>query len=155
MAFNQLNVINYPNTNTFTGGAGLTVALASVTSGSYASASGLVIPVGSPAFNIEFDSLCAVISAGITTSSLTATTVWQGSNDDSNWLTIYGTNGAAYVQRPATGTGTLVTTTYAQKLEMNPSFKYLRMAVLVGGTTGASGDNVTVGYCWRKRWIGA
>lgn len=162
MAFNQLVVKSY-----FTGAAnafasplgsynGSKIALNTVTSGSTASTAGLVIACAGSQFNIEWDSLAAVVETGITTTSLTVTSKWQVSNDGTNWVDFLGLNCAANVQVAAAGSGSLVTTQYVQGFPgVNPGFPYIRLAVKTGGATGGTGDNVTVAYNFRKRWTGA
>lgn len=142
----QTNVI--PSTAT-----GFQVALNTVTSGTTVSGTGLVLPVIGVT-NIEFDSLFAIIQTNLTTSTLTVTPVWQQSDDNTNWRTITPMNGAAYVQWPPTGTGSLVNTCEEQAFAgCNPAARYIRIAFTVGGTTGASGDNIVASYRWRKRFV--
>lgn len=162
MAFNQLVVKSY-STGAATAFAaplasynGSNILLNGITAASTVSSAGLVIPVGGPQFNIEWDSLVAVVQTRLTTATITAQTLWQGSNDGTNWVNILGTNGAANVTVAAAGTGSLVNTTYAQAfVGINPPFPYLRIACLVGVATGAAGDTVTCAYNFRKRWTGA
>lgn len=162
MSFNQLVV-----KSAFTGAGtaftaplaaykGSLVPLTGITATSTTSVAGLVILVGGPQFNIEWESLLAIVETNLTTSTITATTKWQVSNDGTVWLDLLGKNGAANVTKAAAGTGSLVTTQYAQAFDgVNPGTPYLRLAVLVGVATGGAGDNVTVSYNWRKRWTGA
>lgn len=131
---------------------GSAIALTGITAGSVVSAAGLVVSCGSPQFAIEWSSLSAVVQTGLTTTTLTAQTLWQVSEDGINWLNLLSLNGAANVTAAAAGTGALVTTNYVQAASgINPSFPYMRLAVLVGVVTGGAGDNVTVAYNYRKR----
>ena len=132
--------------------SGSNIALNAVVSGSTTSTAGLVIGVGLNTALIEYDSLRAKIQTKITTNSLTVVPVWQVSDDGTNWSTIVPHNGAAYVQWPPTGNGTLATTTQDQAFQFNPSSKYIRIAVVSGGATGGAGDNVIVAYNWRQRF---
>lgn len=162
MAFNQLVVKSYSNgtqvafTAPLASYKGTVIPLNGITAGSTTGVSGLVIACAGPQFNIEWESLSAIIETNLTTSTITATTKWQVSNDGTNWIDLLGKNAAANVTKSAAGTGSLVTTQYVQAFDgINPGFPYLRLAVLVGTVTGAAGDNVTVAYNWRKRWTGA
>ncbi len=158
MAFNQQRV-----KSAFTGAAqaftsplnafnGSKIALNTVTAGSTASTAGLVIACAGPTWNIEWESLVALVETNITTSTLTATTKWQGSWDGTNWVDFFGLNTAANVTKAAAGTGSLVTTQYFHAFSgMNPGVDYIRLAVQVGVATGGAGDNVTVSYGFRKR----
>lgn len=131
---------------------GAAVALASVVSGTTVSAAGLVLPtIG--VFDIEWESLACLIQTNITTNALTVLPVWQCSDEGTNWQTLFPMNGAAYVQTPATGTGSLITTTYRLPLAgINPSAAKLRIAFTTGGATGAAGDNIVASYYWRRRF---
>lgn len=131
------------------------VALNGVTTGTTTSAAGLVINIDQSR-NVEFDSLVMNVTAAITTTSLVVQTLWQVSDDGTTWRTLYPMNGAAYVQVAATGTGSLVTTNYCVAANgWNPSKQFIRAAVLSTGATGAAGDNVTISYGFRKRFVGA
>lgn len=138
------------NSNLVKNASSTVVALNGVTTGTITA--GPVLNV-SGAIAVEWESLCANVSAAITTSSLVIKTLWQGSNDNSTWNTIYGLNGAAPVAVAATGTGSLVTTGYIQHCSINPSYPYMRLAVLSSGATGAAGDNVTISYNFKKRSV--
>lgn len=132
--------------------SGTTIALNTITAGNIASSAGAVLGGGNVNLAlVEFDSLCATVQIGLTTSTITATTVWQHSDDGTNWVTVLPQNGAAYVAFAAAGTGSLVYTQRAQFFQGNPCKKYLRLAVQVGVATGAAGDNVIVSYSWRQR----
>lgn len=159
MAFNALRV-----KSAFTGAGtaftaplasykGSQIALNTVTSGTISSTAGLVIALAGPTFNIEWESLFALVETDITTSTITVSSGWQGSWDGTNWIQILAGASAtsAFLQVAAAGTGSLITTQYAHYFPGNPSFDYVRYAVKVGVTTGAAGDNVTVSYGFRKR----
>ncbi|HEY2516957.1 MAG TPA: hypothetical protein VGI39_39065 [Polyangiaceae bacterium] len=95
------------------------------------------------------------VSAAITTTSLVVVTMWQASDDGTNWDTIFPGNGAAYVQVAATGNGGLVTTTYRQWFDFGDAAacQYVRAAVKSTGATGAAGDNITITFGWLKRFF--
>lgn len=139
MSFNSTLVKNSPSA---------VVALTGVTTGT--TTPGPVFNI-SGALNPEEGSVIANVSAAVTTSSLVVKTLWEVSNDNVTWVSLFGINGAALVGVPATGTGTIVTTAYAQALPVNPSHPYIRLSVISTGATGGAGDNVTIGYNWRKR----
>lgn len=130
---------------------GSAVALSGAVAGTYTSTPGLVIAAGSSAVNIEWESLYAIVQTGLTTSTIVATPVWQGSNDGTNWITLAGPTGGLPVSLASAGTGSLVTTTWAVPFPGNPSFPYIRLAILNTVATGAAGDNVKVAYNWRRR----
>jgi hypothetical protein len=130
---------------------GSQIALNNITAGSTASSAGLVISMAQS--DIEWESLCALVETDLTTSTITATTKWQVSNDATNWIDFFGKNLAANTLKAAAGTGSLVTTQWVQSFDgVNCPYPYLRMAVQVGVVTGGAGDNVTVSYNYRKRW---
>lgn len=131
--------------------SGSNIALTGVTTGTITSSAGLVLGGSNISLQmVEFDSLRALVQGKITTSALVVTPRWQISDDGTNWGDLLPHNGAAYVAL-ATGTGSLVTTSFYQSCQVNPSVKYLRMAVLSTGATGGAGDNVIVSYSWRQR----
>ena len=166
MAFNQARVksASLGAKTTFvaplTAFGGSLVALTALTSASApASSAGLVIAVAGPQWNIEWDSLVALVETDITTSTLTVASRWQGSWDGTNWIDMVlpggvpaGTVTVAAVQYAAAGTGSLITKQYFHPFQgVNPGVDYLRIAFTVGVTTGAAGDNVTASYGFRKR----
>lgn len=162
MAFNQQIVksasqgAQVPFTAPLAAYKGTVIALNTIAVGATAGAAGLVLPVAGPQFNISECALSAIVETNITTSTLTATTKWQVSNDGVNWLDLLGKNAAGNVTKSAAGSGSLVTTQYVQAFDgIDPAFPYIRLAVLVGGATGAAGDSVTASYQWRKRWAAA
>jgi hypothetical protein len=135
--------------------SGSKIALNTITAGSTASTAGLVIPLTNPTFQIEWESLVALVETNLTTSTITATSKWQYSPDGTNWLDVLGLNAAANVTKAAAGSGSLVTTQYFHAFSgINPAAQAVRIAVLVGVATGAAGDNVTCSYFFTKRWQG-
>lgn len=162
MAFNQQIVKSYSTgaqvafTAPLAAFKGTVIPLNGITANATAGVAGLVIPVAGPQWNISECALSAIVETNLTTATLTATTKWQVSNDGTAWLDIVGKNGAANVTKSAAGSGSLVTTQYAQAFDgLDPAFPYIRLAVLVGVATGAAGDTVTVAYQYRKRWAAA
>lgn len=162
MAFNQQIV-----KNAFTGAKtayaaplaayfGSQIALNTIVAGAVASTAGLVIPCAGPQWNIEWESLVALVQTSLTTLNITATTRWEVSEDGTVWVPLLGLNAPGNVTVAAAGTGGAIVTNYAQACAgYDPSFPYMRLAALVGVATGAAGDTVTVSYNFRKRWIGA
>jgi hypothetical protein len=135
---------------------GSQIALNTLVAGSTASTAGLVIPLSNPTFQIEWESLVAPVETDLTTSTITATSKWQGTPDGTNWVDILGLNAAANVTKAAAGTGSLVTTQYFHAFAgMNFAWQAIRIAVQTGVVTGGAGDNVTCSYFFRKRWLGS
>lgn len=134
---------------------GSQIALNTLVAGTTVSTAGLVIPLSNPTFQIEWDSLVALVETDLTTSTITATSKWQYSPDGTNWLDVLGLNAAANVTKAAAGTGSLVTTQYFHAFAgMNPAAQAVRLAIQVGVVTGGAGDNVTASYFFAKRWQG-
>lgn len=134
---------------------GSKIALNTITAGTTVSTAGLVISLTNPTFQIEWESLVALVETNLTTSTITAQTKWQYSPDGTNWVDIRDKNGTARTTVAAAGSGSLVTTQYFQAFDgVNPACQAVRIAVLVGVATGAAGDNVTASYFYTKRWQG-
>jgi len=104
--------------------------------------------------NVEWDSLCANVSAGITTSTITIATRWAVSQDGITYNPIFPQNGAASVGVPAAGSGSLVTSTYVQALPVNVPYPYVTLQTAVGVVPGGAGDNIAISYNWKKRAAG-
>lgn len=162
MAFNQLVVKNafqgagtaYQAPIASTNGS--QIALNTKVAGSVTSSAGLVIPCAGPQWNIEWDSLSALIETKATTNTITIATRWEVSNDGTNWFPVYGLNSPANVIVAAAGTGSSIYTQYVQAFAgINPGFPYLRIAVVNAVVTGGANDSVIVSYNFRKRWTGA
>jgi hypothetical protein len=139
---------------------GSVIALTGITATSTVSSAGLVLLPGG-VNNIEFESLSALVETNLTTSTITAATKWQVTFDGTNWIDIYKEQYAATTQVStmlvaAAGTGTIATKQYVHAFAgINPAFYAMRLAVVVGVATGGAGDNVTVAYTWRKRFVAA
>lgn len=165
MAFNQLAVKNFftgaqqayvANGAATAGMNGSKIALNTVVAGTTTSTAGLVLALPSPAMNIEWDSLYALVQTGLTTNTIVVVGKWQASLDGVNWSDILGINAPANVQVAAAGTGGLITTTWFHSFAgINPATPFIRYAVVNTVVTGAAGDNVVVSYGFRKRWTGA
>lgn len=111
----------------------------------------LALPVNG-SLGIEWDSLVANVSAGITTNTITVQTRWEVSQDGVTFIPLFGMNGAANVGIAPAGTGGLITTAYAQAASgINPSHQFVRLACVVGVVTGGAGDNITISYNYRRR----
>lgn len=136
---------------------GSQIALSGVTGATIVSTAGLVIPLAGSQFNIEWDSLSALVETDITTSTLVVQTKWQGSLDGTNWLDLWQNKyqdavGTTRLLVAAAGTGSLVTTQFIHTFAgINPGVDYIRYAAMVTTGTGAAGDNLTVSYNFRKR----
>ncbi len=123
------------------------VALTGVTATSTAGGPTLAMA----AANMEPGSLVANVSCDLTTSTTTVITRWQVSNNGTDWVDLKPINDAAIVGVPSAGTGSLVTTTWAQACQTNVPYPYVRLAILVGVATAGAGDNVTISYNYIKR----
>lgn len=164
MSFNNRVIKSYAQ-----GGAGVTISsfaapwtafkgillpLNTAAPGTVSSSVGLTISMPSPQYDIEWDSLSANVQVAITTSTIVINTVWQVSNDNVGWVTLYPMNGAAYVAPAPAGSGSPVTTSYIHACPgFNAPYQYLRMAVINTVASGGGADNVIVSYNFRKRWV--
>lgn len=101
--------------------------------------------------DFEQGSLVANVTTNITTTSLQMLTKWQVSQDGSTWVDLYAENGVANVRVAAAGTGSLVSTSYAQALPFNISHPYVRLAVVASAATGTANDTAVVSYNFRRR----
>ncbi len=158
MSFNQQRVKSYAQgaqtafIAPLTAFKGSQIALNTLVAGTTASTAGLVIANAGAQFNIEWDSLYALVETDLTTNTITVASKWQLSLDGTNWIDIVQDGLLRSKLIAAAGTGSLITTQYVHPLGgINPGADYLRLAVVVGVVTGAAGDNVTVSYGWRKR----
>jgi len=126
-------------------GAAATGNLDSIAAGG--SVGGTVYPTN----EIAVDTLSCEFTVKADTNTLTISAHWQVSHDNSTWVDIKPSNGAAYVAL-VTGTGmagTPVTVTL-----QGPSgalgWEYVRPAVKVGVTTGTTNDTYSMQVCYRK-----
>ena len=96
--------------------------------------------------------LAAVLALDIETSTLTATALWQVSNDKSTWVDVaYAPNNAAAVVF-ATGTGGADPT--VTKIIPAPDavygYRFARISVVMGVTNGTTNDTYEIGYSYRR-----
>lgn len=96
--------------------------------------------------------LSAVVVLDAETNTLTVAAQWQGSNDASTWVNLaHATQNPAAVVL-ATGTaGADAAVTVAVPAPVSAySFKFCRVNLVVGGTTGTTNDTFTIGYSYRQ-----
>jgi hypothetical protein len=127
------------------------IALNTVVAGTVTRSPTFLIP-GDNQQRAGLDSLymqCAVVAK---VSTIVLSTGWQGSNDGTNWYTIYTHAGNGFAAIAAAGNGSSVTTTYFQMFQGDPAaFRYIVGAVLVTVATGGTSDQVTMSYGWSRR----
>jgi hypothetical protein len=93
--------------------------------------------------------LSALVSLTAATSTITLGTKWQVSVDNSTWLDVAnGTQNAAAVVF-ATGTAAIVTKVVPAP-DVVYGYPYARIAIVVGVTTGATGDLYSISYSYRQ-----
>lgn len=82
------------------------------------------------------------------TSTLTIAALWQGSVDGSNWIDIaYAPNNpAAVVLATGTAGADAAVTKAVPAPEQVAGFRFVRAAVVTGGTTGTTSDTYAVTY---------
>lgn len=93
--------------------------------------------------------LSARVTGTAATATITYTGSWQGSNDGTTWETFAnGPQNAASV--------VLATGTSAAFVKLVPApdqvygYRFVRYVVTTGVATGASGDLLSIGYCYRS-----
>jgi hypothetical protein len=86
------------------------------------------------------------------TNTITLTTKWQVSNDNSTWVDC--ANGSQNAAGVIVGTGTSGSDTAVTRVYPAPEsvygWQWARMVVVVGVTTGAVGDTYTLSYAYRQ-----
>lgn len=96
--------------------------------------------------------LSAVVTVDAETSTLTFTAKWQGSFDASTWYDI--ANEPANTAGTAIATGTAGADAAVTKAVPAPQgiegWKYSRLALVVGVTTGTTNDTYSIGYCYNQ-----
>jgi len=96
--------------------------------------------------------LCALCVVLAETNTFTIAPKWQVSNDASTWVDL--TNGPQNAAATVLATGTAGADAAVTKAIPLPDaaygFKFARMALVAGGTTGASADTYTIGYCYSQ-----
>ncbi len=100
----------------------------------------------------KISGLCALTVTLAETNTITLSAKWQVSNDASTWVDL--ANGPQNAAATVLGTGTAGADTAVTKAIPLPDaaygFKYARMSIVVGVTTGAAGDTYTIGYCYSQ-----
>lgn len=111
---------------------------------------GTSVPLGRIASRLR--DMSALVTCLAETSTLTFAAKWQVSNDNSTWIDC-----AHAPQNPAAvvlATGTAGADTAITRMIPAPAgatgWAWARLALVVGGTTGASADTFSVGYCYRQ-----
>lgn len=96
-------------------------------------------------------SLSALLTVLAETNTLTWASKWQVSNDASTWVDV--TNGPQNAAAVVLATGTAGADTAVSRAVPAPDaiygWKYARIALVTGGTTGAAADTYAIGYCFR------
>ena len=97
-------------------------------------------------------SLSAVLVVDIETSTLTATALWQVSNDNSTWLDLAYTpnNAAAVVIATGTGGADPTVTKVIPAPDAIHGYRYARISVVMGVTNGTTNDTYEIGYTYRQ-----
>ena len=107
---------------------------------------GTAVFIGSASRRVDHLSAIAVVT--LATTGLTTTPKWQASNDNTTWFDL-----ANEPQNPA---GVTLATGVANATSALPSpdavngFRYSRVALAVGGGTGATTDLYSLSYSYRK-----
>ncbi len=112
--------------------------------------SGTAVPLGR--INSRLRDLSALVTVDAETDTLTVAAQWQVSNDNSTWVNV-----AHAPQNPAAvvlATGTAGADAAVTKAIPAPNgvngWAWARLALVVAGTTGATGDTYSIGYCYRQ-----
>ncbi len=112
--------------------------------------SGSAIFMGNISAKVKNLSCKAVLLAE--TNTITLSTKWQVSNDNSTWVDV--ANGSQNAAAVVVGTGTAGADTAVTRVYPAPDavygWQWARMAVVVGVTTGAVGDTYTISYAYRQ-----
>ncbi len=120
------------------------------TIGSGVAVAGSAIFMGNIAPKVKNLSCKAVLLAE--TNTITLSTKWQVSNDNSTWVDV--ANGSQNAAAVVVGTGTAGADTAVTRVYPAPDavygWQWARMAVVVGVTTGAVGDTYTLSYNFRQ-----
>lgn len=101
---------------------------------------------------LKLKGISALVTVDCETSTFTATAKWQVSNDNSTYVDVSnGTQNAAGVVL-ATGTGgaDAAVTKCISAPEAVYGWKYCRLSLVAGGTTGTTSDTYSIGYCGRS-----
>lgn len=92
--------------------------------------------------------LTGFVQFTLATATLTMTAKWQVSNDNTTWIDFtHGTQNAAGV---VLGTGTIAATSRALPAPDGVfGWRYARLVVVTGGTTGGASDALQISYGYR------
>jgi len=97
-------------------------------------------------------SLSALVTVLAQTNTLTIAAKWQVSNDKSTWVDV--ANGSQNAAAVVLQTGTSGTDVAVSKAIPAPDaiygWKYARIALVTGGTTGATADTYAMSYCYHQ-----
>lgn len=100
---------------------------------------------------LKLRGLSAKVNALAETNTLTLAAKWQVSNDNTNWFDL--ANGSQNAAGVVLATGTGGADVAIDKIIPAPDaiygWRWARLAIVVGVTTGAVGDTYAVGYCYR------
>lgn len=95
--------------------------------------------------------LSARLSVLAETDTFTWTAKWQVSNDNSAWVDL--ANGSQNAAAVTLATGTAGADAAVTRVIPAPDaiygWKYARIVLVTGGTTGATADTYAMGYCYR------
>ena len=104
-----------------------------------------------PTNEIAVDTLSCEFTLDAETNTITLAAHWQVSHDNSTWVDVKPSNGAAYV---AQATGTMGADAPVTVVLEAPTgvlgWEYVRPAVKVGVTTGTTNDTYSMQVCFRK-----
>lgn len=96
--------------------------------------------------------LSALVVCLAETNTFTIAPKWQVSNDATTWVDL--TNGPQNAAATVLATGTAGADAAVTKAIPLPDaaygFKFVRLQLVAGGTTGASADTYTIGYCYNQ-----
>lgn len=104
-----------------------------------------------PTNEIALNTLSCEFTVDAETNTITLACHWQVSHDNSTWIDIKPSNGAAYVAQ-ATGTvgADAAVTVVLEAPKGVLGWEYVRPAVKVGVTTGTVNDTYSMQVCFRK-----
>jgi hypothetical protein len=128
------------------GGSSSTGTFNTVASG--ASVNGTTIQID----GVETGTLSALAVLDAETNTITLTPYWQVSADQTTWYNVVNQVNSAFT---VTATGTAGADATVSRVVDAPmsvyGWRFCRVAVLVGGTTGTTNDTYTLSYAYCKR----
>lgn len=110
---------------------------------------------GNPVFMGQMEQRAEFLSALVTcdaeTNTITLSAAWEGSNDRSTWtrLATSPQNAAAVALATGTAGADDPVTRVIPAPESAYSYKFARLALLVGAVTGTNNDTYSIAYCYR------